>query len=163
MPAKPPLINQAAAETLVTIGLRIRAHRKAMRISATAAAEAAGISRVTLHRIENGEPAVTVGAYTNVIHALGLEIGIQDAGAETTTEPEGNWAGLIPVRIRLQDYPELKRLAWHVHGVEELTPAEALGIYERNGRHLDTALLTTKERDLIEGLRLILAKDTHHV
>jgi transcriptional regulator with XRE-family HTH domain len=163
MLAKPPLINQAAAETLLAIGRQIRAHRKAQRITAIAAAEAAGISRVTLHRIENGEPTVTVGAYTNVIHALGLEIGIQDERAQTTAAPEANLAGWIPVRIRLQDYPELKRLAWHVHGVEELTPAEALGIYERNGRHLDATLLTAKEQDLIEGLRLVLAKDSTHV
>jgi len=35
--------------------------RKALRVSATVAAEAAGMSRVTLHRIEKGEPSVTMG------------------------------------------------------------------------------------------------------
>lgn len=33
-------------------------------------AEAAGISRVTLHRIEKGTPSVTVGALMNVLDAL---------------------------------------------------------------------------------------------
>jgi transcriptional regulator with XRE-family HTH domain len=37
---------------------------KALKVSATTAAEAAGMSRMTLHRIERGEPSVTMGAYT---------------------------------------------------------------------------------------------------
>lgn len=156
------LINPLTAGKLIALGSRIRAHRKEMSITATAAAEAAGISRVTMHRIEKGEPTVTVGAYISVIQVLGLEMGVQDAGAKTTTEPVAR-TGWIPVRIRLQDYPELKRLAWHIHGVDELTPAEALGIYERNGRHLDATKLTAQERDLIEGLRLVLAKNSSHV
>ena len=114
MPAKPPIINQLAAEKLIAIGRRIRTHRKNMGITAMAAAEAAGMSRVTLHRIENGEPAVTVGAYINAMQVLGLELSIQDEGNEKPAVPEADRAGWIPVRIRLQDYPELKRLAWHV-------------------------------------------------
>lgn len=47
------------------IGRHIRAHRRALRISAIATAEAAGISRVTLHRIEKGEPSVNAGAYAS--------------------------------------------------------------------------------------------------
>ena len=65
MPARTPIIASAAAEKLIALGKRIRAHRKARRISATTAAEAAGMSRVTLHRIEKGEPSVTMGAYTH--------------------------------------------------------------------------------------------------
>ncbi len=163
MPAKPPFINQAAAETLVTIGLRIRAHRKAMRISATAAAEAAGISRVTLHRIENGEPAVTFGAYINAVQVLGLKLDIGGANAETSAVPEGDRIGWIPVRIRLQEYPELKRLAWHIHGVDDLTPVEALGIYDRNWRHLDPTVLTPAEHNLIDGLRQVFGNSYEHV
>jgi hypothetical protein len=39
-----------------------------------------------------------------------------------------------------------------VHGTDELTPTEALGIYERNWRHLDESLLTQHEKELIEAL-----------
>lgn len=159
MPAKLPQIDDRATHRLKAVGKRIRDHRKAMGITATAAAEAAGMSRVTLHRIENGEPAVTVGAYINAMQVLGLEMGVQDAGTESKAVSDDDRTGWIPVRIRLQDYPELQRLAWHVQGVDELTPAEALGIYERNVRHLDTSVLTAKEQSLIEGLRLVLAKD----
>lgn len=164
MPDKPPVnTNQYTAEKLMVIGGRIRAHRKALRITAIAVAEAAGMSRVTLHRIENGEPTVTAGAYLNAMQVLGLELDVRDASVEQAAVPAGDLTGWIPVRIHLQDYPELKRLAWHVHGVNDLTPAEALGIYERNWRHLDVTDLTPAERDLIDGLRQVFGNGSGHV
>lgn len=162
MPAKPPIINQSAIDKLIAIGMQIRIHRKALRITAVSAAASAGMSRVTLHRIERGERSVTIGAYLNAMQALGLDFRVHDQ-ASSIAMLNDTRAGWIPVRIRLQDYPELKRLAWHVQGADELTPVEALGIYERNWRHLDTALLTSKEQDLIDGLRQVLARDAEHV
>ena len=50
----------------------------------------------------------------------------------------------------------MKQLAWQVQGVDALTPREALGIYERNWRHLDEAALLPHERQLIDALRLAL-------
>ncbi len=76
MPSPTPAIASNVADTLSALGKQIRAHRKALRITATSTAEAAGISRVTLHRIENGEPSVTMGAYLNALAALGLDFGI---------------------------------------------------------------------------------------
>lgn len=70
--------------------------------------------------------------------------------------PAANHTGWIPARVRLADYPQLKQLAWQVHGVDELTPAEALSIYERNWRHIDLAALQPHEQQLVEGLRLAL-------
>ena len=55
MPAKPPPLPHTVAEQLSALGQQIRARRKALGVSATAAAEAASMSRVTLHRIEKGE------------------------------------------------------------------------------------------------------------
>ena len=157
MAAKAPLIADAAAKKLVALGEQIRAHRKALRVNATAAAQAAGVSRVTLHRIERGEPTVAIGAYLNAMAALGLDFGIvtpPDAAAGRDVE------GWIPARVHLAEYPQLKQLAWQVHGGDALTPAEALGIYERNWRHIDTAALEPRERQLIAALRLALADDT---
>ncbi|MGH8034803.1 MAG: helix-turn-helix domain-containing protein, partial [Lysobacterales bacterium] len=65
MPAHTPAITNATAERLTKLGKQIRAHRKSLRINATTAAEAAGMSRVTLYRVESGEPSVTMGAYLN--------------------------------------------------------------------------------------------------
>ena len=153
MPSKSPEIVGAAAARLIAIGARIRAQRKALRISATVAAEAAGLSRVTLHRIENGEPSVTIGAYFNVLAALGLDLAVTETGG-TVQQREVSRQGWLPARVRLAEYPQLKQLAWQVQGLDELTPREALGIYERNWRHVDQAALLPSERELIDALRL---------
>lgn len=153
MPAHLSTLSPAAASKLVELGKQIRARRKALRISATVAAEAAGMSRVTLHRIEKGEPAVTMGAYLNVMAALNIDFGIPIA-AEAQVEDRSGW---IPARIRLTDYPQLKQLAWQVHGTDELTPVEALSIYERNWRHMDAMSLEPREKQLIDALRLGLS------
>ena len=155
MPSKTPTIDEVAAQKLATIGLKIRAQRKALKINATVAAEACGISRVTLYRIEHGEPSVTMGAYLNALAALGLDLRVvmtTDVAAEPTAHPP-LW---LPARVRLADYPQLKQLAWQVHGTDELTPAEALSIYERNARHLEMQALQPAERMLIDALRVAL-------
>lgn len=170
MPAKPPEPTKISADKLATLGQQIRAQRKSLRISAVAAAESAGMSRVTLHRIERGEPSVTMGAYLNALTTLGMALSVK-------TQPESLGAhgalgsqpaissqdkpGWIPARIPLENYPQLKQLAWQVQGTNELKPAEALGIYERNWRHIETTALTPQERDLIDALRLAFGETQH--
>ena len=157
MPAKAPAFTHAVAGKLHALGLQIRARRKALRVNATTAAQAAGISRVTLHRIERGEPSVTMGAYLNAMDALGLEFDLHAPARAAAAEPQAdNIGGRIPARIRLADYPQLERIAWHVHGISELTPAEALGIYERHWRHLDLRAMEPGERHLVDALRRAL-------
>ncbi len=152
MPSVSPTLVHEAAEALVAFGKTIRTQRKALHISAIAASEAAGISRVTLHRIEKGEPSVTMGAYMAACFALGLGTYFAPLGpqVEDAAIHPKDW---IPVRVRLGDYPKLKELAWQVHGTSELTPREALGIYERNWRHVDPAALSQSEKDLVDALR----------
>lgn len=159
MPATPPKTSPASAERLAELGKQIRAHRKSLRVSAIVAAESAGMSRVTLHRIERGEPSVTMGAYLNAMTALGLELSLHvrsDSLSKTEIQDQPGW---IPARIKLESYPQLKQLAWQVQGINELKPAEALGIYERNWRHVDTSALTPQERNLIDALRLAFGED----
>ena len=158
MPAKAPQIPSLVAEQLAALGVRIRARRKALRVSATALAEAVGMSRVSVHRIEHGEPSVTMGAYMNILAALGMSFSATEPGNEAPENNDDDKAGWLPARIRLADYPQLKQLAWQVQGVDELTPREALGVYERNWRHLDEAALTLRERNLIDALRLALGE-----
>lgn len=155
MPSKIQTTAETVAQKLVAIGLQIRTQRKVLKINATVAAEACGISRVTLYRIEHGEPSVTIGAYMTSLAALGLDLRVvtsTDVAAKSTEHPP-LW---IPARVRLADYPQLKQLAWQVHGTDQLTPAEALSIYERNARHLDTLTLEPAERMLIDALRVAL-------
>jgi len=150
MPAKAPSIEDEIAARLAALGQRIRAERKRQKVSGTNAAEAAGMSRVTLHRIEHGEPSVTMGAYMNAAAALGLELDVfplqrREAADECRQER-------LPARIQPGDYPELKRIAWQRSGDAELTPEEALNLYERNWRHVDREHMSPKEQALIRAL-----------
>jgi hypothetical protein len=161
MPQQSPPINEFNAANLYSLGAQMAERRQSLRVSATVAAEAAGMSRVTLHRIEKGEPSVTMGAWANAIAALGLQLQLQEQAAPQTrsTERSGWW----PVRIALADYPQLKALAWQVHGTEHLTPVEAFDIYERNARHMDMPSMDTQEQALWQALQQAFGKRAAHV
>lgn len=163
MPAKPPITASITAAHLIALGQQIRTHRKALRISATTAAEAAGMSRVTLHRIEKGEPAVTMGAYVNAMAVLGLNFGLVTPAELIESQRAVDREGWIPARIHLSDYPQLKQLAWQVQGADALSPKEAWNIYERNWRHIDEQGLIKHERQLIDALRLAFGVGDRHV
>ena len=153
MPAKLPHTSSAVAERIQILGGTIRAKRKNLHISAQATADCAHISRVTLHRIEKGEPSVTMGAYFTVLDALGLQIQTKSkAGLGQESQAVSN-TSVIPSEIKLTEYPQLKQLAWHIHGLDALTPIEAFGIYDRNWRHLDATSLTHLEKSLIDALK----------
>lgn len=144
-------LSEGAINQLAEIGQVIRQHRKSFKITANATAKTAGISRVTLHRIEKGEPTVSMGAYLNVVSALNLNLHLS-AEDDIAYKTDENNAGKLPVRIMLSDYPQLKELAWHVQGVDELSLIEAHSIYERNRRFLDIGNLSDSERELVELL-----------
>ncbi len=166
MPAKSPSIPDRLAEQLGALGARIRGQRRRLKVSATAAAESAGLSRVTLHRIERGEPSVTMGAYLGAIAALGLEFDLVDPNAAANPAPppsphtqaareqaaSARPAPDLPATIRLDDYPQLRKLAWQRDGASVVTPREALDLYEREWRHVDRAHMDATERALLQAL-----------
>ncbi len=104
------------------------------------------MSRITLQRIERGEPSVTMGAYMSALAVVGLDLEL--AGNETVLR---RTAGL-PRKIPLADFPQLKKVAWQLGDTAALTPKEALGFYERNWRHIDRAAMTSQELDLVRRL-----------
>lgn len=136
---------KAGARSLTTLGERLRRERKRQKVTAVAASEAAGLSRVTLHRIERGEASVAIGAWVAVADALGLAFDLVDTKSVPRSTP-------VPNPIRLADYPELKKLGWQLRKDAELTPDEALDLYERNWRHVDVERLTAREQALIQAL-----------
>ncbi len=162
MPKKSPPLNEFTSAKLRQLGEQIVARRKALGVNATVAAEASGLSRVTLHRIEKGEPSVTMGAWSNVIAALGLHLHLQESQT-TETPPAAPLPGWWPVRIALADYPQLKAVAWQVQGTDYLTPVEAFDIYERNARHLDLPSMSAQEQALWEALQQAFGKRSSHV
>ena len=51
-----------------------------------------------------------------------------------------------------------QRSHWQVHGVDELSPTEAFGLYERNWRHLDLAAMDLREQHLVEALHQVFGR-----
>jgi transcriptional regulator with XRE-family HTH domain len=67
------ILSPTLEDILATVGENIKLARLRRKITATMLAERAGISRVTLRKVENGEGSVTMAIYANVLFCLGLE------------------------------------------------------------------------------------------
>ena len=142
MPAASPYLTPHQQADLELLGTRLRDRRKALGVTAVACAEAAGISRVTLHRVETGNPSVTIGAYSNVAAAVGLRLVV----------PVLDLSDDGPATVLVGNYPGLRRLAWQTDAGTEITETEALNLYERGWRHLDQEALTDREKAFIQHL-----------
>nr|WP_199078085.1 helix-turn-helix domain-containing protein [Pedobacter sp. ASV19] len=55
------------------LGENIKLARKRRKLTAIQLAERAAIDRVTLRKIEQGDPTVSMGSYFNVLRALNLQ------------------------------------------------------------------------------------------
>ena len=60
-------------KSLAEVGDNIRLARLRRGLAAALVAERAGITRPTLHAIERGDPAVSMGNYATVLFVLGLD------------------------------------------------------------------------------------------
>lgn len=136
------------------LGAKITAQRKALGVRAQSTAGAAGISRITLHRIERGETSVSLGAYLKVCKVLGLclDIVAEGSGQSLQGAQAKNQARIEGSHIRIGDYPQLTALAWQLDIDALLSDEEAIGIYERNQRFLDKTQIDNPERDLMQRL-----------
>lgn len=150
----------AKPKAAVTLGQMLRARRKSLGLSAVAAAEAAGISRVTWHRLEKGEASVAAGSLLAAATVLGLRVELLPSGTTPVLPTAADsLADHLPLRIRLHDFPQLRRLAWQVaDDTQELTPREALDLYERNWRHVQADAFEPRERALIKALQRVYGK-----
>ena len=63
-------ILPATEDILKTMGEQIKLARLRRDLSAELVAERAGISRASLWKVESGSPAVAIGIYAAVLHAL---------------------------------------------------------------------------------------------
>lgn len=71
-----------AARQLAALGERLRLARKRRRLPAALMAERVGISRDTLHRLERGEAAVSLGTCLRVLRVLGLDTDLDRLAAD---------------------------------------------------------------------------------
>jgi len=150
------------ARRLAELGLRLRLARKRRGMSAETLAEHAGITRVTLHRLEVGAPAaVSLGTLTRVLGALGMagdltllarddRVGhqLRDASLLVPKKPP------LPRLIALKDLPHLRTVAaWHLPDEDtKLTPEEVFSLYERNWRHMEPEKIVGKEAAVLKKL-----------
>ncbi|NUM88261.1 MAG: helix-turn-helix domain-containing protein [Bdellovibrionales bacterium] len=133
-------------QSLRDLGRLLRDHRKRLGVSAVAAAEASGMSRITLYRIEKGEPSVAMGAYLSAILALGLTFRV------TEHQKRDHAPTRLPKKIPIAQHKQLKRLAWQLGKTVSISPQDALNLYERNWRHIDFQSMDARERNLLEAL-----------
>lgn len=77
-----------ARRALRKLGQDIRDARRRRRIPSALLAERASISRTTLHKIELGEPGVSIGNYASVLFSLGLVSQLADL-ADVRNDPTG--------------------------------------------------------------------------
>ena len=62
----------SVSEAFIEAGKSLKTWRKIYALKAAQVAERAGISLGTLHKIEKGDPSVSVGAFLEVVRSLGL-------------------------------------------------------------------------------------------
>ena len=82
MPRKIPTLFPAMTKQLDALGERLRLARLRRSYSASTVAARAGITRVTLARIEKGDPGTSLGAYVAVLRVLGLQDSLEGVASD---------------------------------------------------------------------------------
>ena len=104
MARKTTIQHPVVQRLLEQLGESIRLARLRRGFSMELVAERAGMSRTTLRSIERGEAGVTLGAYANVLHSLGLH---EDLGLVARDDELGRKLqdANIPTRARAPRRP----------------------------------------------------------
>ena len=98
MPRTSPPLLPRLGRLLDQVGGNLKLARLRRAYSAETVAQRAGISRKTLYRAEQGDPAVALGIYARVLQALGLEQALAGLGADDELGRRLQDAGLSPKR-----------------------------------------------------------------
>ena len=91
-----PSLLPRLARLLEQLGDRLKLARLRRKYSAETVAQRAGISRKTLYRVEQGDPAVALGIYARVLQVLRLEQGMAALAADDVLGRRLQDAALIP-------------------------------------------------------------------
>ena len=94
-------VYPAVARSIQQLGRDISFARRARRISAEEFAASMGVSRATLHRLEHGDPGISINTLAMALHALGrldlmsslVDVSKDDVGLMTLR-------GEVPRRVR---------------------------------------------------------------
>ena len=105
MPSLLPKLSRLLAQ----VGANLKQARLRRSYSAEIVAERSGITRRTLQRVEQGDPAVALGIYARVLQALGL---VEDLAALARDDALGR-------RLQDLDLPIRKRAPRHSNADEK--------------------------------------------
>jgi transcriptional regulator with XRE-family HTH domain len=86
MPRGSPFLLPRLSRVLAGVGTNLKLARLRRKYSSETVAQRAGISRKTLYRVEQGDPAVALGIYARVLQVLRLE---QDLTTLAAADPLG--------------------------------------------------------------------------
>lgn len=140
----PPPTKSLPNKLPPTFGAALRAARVAAGLTQQALAQRAHVGRQKLIEVEQGKPGVAAATYATVAQALGLELTVK------------------PACVRINAYPQLKRLAWNRHD-ELIEEKEALALYERNWSLVDGQRMTPRERAFLDRIVEIHGGGVLHV
>ena len=88
-------------EAAEVLGSDIAAARRERRLTASDLAERAGISAVTLRRVEHGDPTVALGTFFELATLLGIQLFAADPSELAALIDRGRTRlALLPARIR---------------------------------------------------------------
>lgn len=127
----------ATEELLKEFGERLRIARLRRRLQAKEVAQRAGMTEVTLRRVERGLPGVTMGAYLAVMQVLQLQ------------EDVAEWATHDPLGRDLQD-AELQRTRRPRRIVVKTTPGNAVASGRQATVRVQQAAQSTQLSDASE-------------
>ena len=85
---------------LASLGENLRLARLRRKLSAEQVAERAGVSRTTLHLLENGSSGTSLGKLLQVLVVLGLEKDLSELGADDVLGRKLEDARLVETRRR---------------------------------------------------------------
>ena len=83
---------------LAALGERIYLARKRRKLTTTAIAQRAGLSRTSLYKVEAGDAGVTLGGYLRVLAALGLDKDFDALAADDKVGRRLQDLALLPVK-----------------------------------------------------------------
>lgn len=67
------MMPRAVAENMQIMGEQIMLARKRRHLSMQDVAERASVTRLTISKVEHGDPTVAIGIYARVLYALNME------------------------------------------------------------------------------------------
>jgi len=89
-------LHPEVLNSIVQLGFHLKGARKRRRWTLSQFAQKVGVAKSTLQRMENGDPAVSLGVFVNAIFMLGL-----DAEIKNLLIPEKDTRGFIELTARL--------------------------------------------------------------